>query len=73
MTPDAVAGHSQGELAAATVAGILPLTEAARVVAVRSQALAGLPAGGAMAAVAWPAAAAEERWPGTRAGCGWPR
>ncbi|HEV3293565.1 MAG TPA: beta-ketoacyl synthase N-terminal-like domain-containing protein, partial [Streptosporangiaceae bacterium] len=54
VTPDAVAGHSQGEIAAATVAGILPLAEAARMIAVRSRVLTRLPAGGAMAAVAWP-------------------
>ncbi|HEV3289779.1 MAG TPA: type I polyketide synthase, partial [Streptosporangiaceae bacterium] len=65
VVPDAVAGHSQGEIAAATVAGMLPLAEAARVVAVRSKALAGLPAGGAMAAVAWPAGTAQEAVAGT--------
>ena len=61
VVPDAVAGHSQGELAAAVVAGILSVQDAARVVAVRGKALAGLPGGGAMAAVAWPAAVARER------------
>ena len=42
VVPDAVVGHSQGEIAAATVAGILSLQDAARVVAVRSRALSGL-------------------------------
>jgi candicidin polyketide synthase FscE len=65
VVPDAVAGHSQGEIAAATVAGILPLAEAARTVAVRGKALAGLPPGGAMAAIAWPAGTAGEAVAGT--------
>ena len=60
VMPDAVAGHSQGEIAAAVVAGILPLDQAARIVAVRSKAVARLSGDGAMAAVAWPAAVAEE-------------
>jgi candicidin polyketide synthase FscB len=59
VTPDAVAGHSQGEIAAATVAGILPLADAARVVAVRSRAVGRLAGDGAMVSVAWPARTAE--------------
>src|SRR5580700_5510176 len=42
VVPDAVAGHSQGEIAAATVAGILTVAEAAGMVAIRSRVLAGL-------------------------------
>jgi acyl transferase domain-containing protein len=45
---------------AATVAGILPLAEAARVVAVRSRAVLRLAGDGAMAAIAWPQATAEQ-------------
>ncbi|MEV0131629.1 type I polyketide synthase [Dactylosporangium sp. NPDC050688] len=37
VEPDVVVGHSQGEVTAATVAGILPLRDAARIVATRSR------------------------------------
>ena len=40
VEPDAVIGHSQGEIAAAYVAGALSLRDAAKVVAVRSRLLA---------------------------------
>ncbi len=53
VVPDAVIGHSQGEIAAAHVAGALSLTDAARVVALRSQAIAATLAGhGGMLSVA---------------------
>ncbi|MEK8104557.1 acyltransferase domain-containing protein [Micromonospora sp. M12] len=51
VQPAAVVGHSQGELAAACVAGAIPLTEAARMVALRSAALAELTGTGAMGSV----------------------
>ncbi|MBL1103791.1 acyltransferase domain-containing protein [Streptomyces sp. 5-8] len=53
--PDAVAGHSQGEIAAACVAGALSLEDAALVVALRSQVLTRLAGRGGMASVALPA------------------
>src|SRR5262249_54913788 len=52
VVPDTVTGHSQGEIAAAAVAGALSLEDAARVVALRSQALTRLAGQGAMAQVA---------------------
>jgi acyl transferase domain-containing protein len=52
VRPDVVVGHSQGEIAAACVAGILSLADAAQVVALRSKALAVLAGGGGMLSVA---------------------
>ncbi|NEB76215.1 acyltransferase domain-containing protein, partial [Streptomyces sp. SID14478] len=53
VRPDAVLGHSQGEIAAACVSGALSLDDAARVVALRSQAIRERLAGrGGMASVA---------------------
>ncbi|MFJ7044361.1 SDR family NAD(P)-dependent oxidoreductase [Streptomyces sp. NPDC101112] len=66
VEPDAVLGHSQGEIAAACVAGALPLEEAARVVAVRSQVIAELGVGAGMASVTASRAQLDwllERWP----------
>ncbi|MGW5941549.1 SDR family NAD(P)-dependent oxidoreductase [Streptomyces celluloflavus] len=54
VEPDAVLGHSQGEIAAATVAGILSLEDGAAVVALRAQALAGLGVEGGMLSVVMP-------------------
>ncbi|MFF0732687.1 type I polyketide synthase [Streptomyces chartreusis] len=60
VVPDAVVGHSQGEIAAAVVAGALSLTDGARVVALRSRAIARRLAGrGGMIAVPLPAADVE--------------
>jgi candicidin polyketide synthase FscD len=68
VEPDAVAGHSQGEIAAAVIAGILTLDDAARVVALRSRALTALAGRGAMASLALSAEAVRERLDGTRSG-----
>ncbi|MGW4234046.1 type I polyketide synthase, partial [Streptomyces sp. NPDC004980] len=67
VRPDAVVGHSQGEVAAACVAGILSLEDAARIVVERSRILAGLVGKGGMVSVALPLAEVERRieaWPG---------
>jgi acyl transferase domain-containing protein len=53
--PELVIGHSQGEIAAATVVGALDLADAARVVALRSRAVARLATGGMMSVTAAPA------------------
>ncbi|MCD9588753.1 type I polyketide synthase [Streptomyces sp. 8ZJF_21] len=51
VRPVAVVGHSQGEIAAAVVAGALSLEDGAKVVALRSKALRRLAGGGAMASL----------------------
>ena len=51
IEPDAVVGHSMGELAAAVAAGILPLDDAARVICRRSALLKPLTGTGGMLAV----------------------
>ncbi|WP_394378680.1 acyltransferase domain-containing protein [Saccharopolyspora spinosa] len=71
VVPDAVVGHSQGEIAAACVAGALSLRDGARVVALRSRALRAL-----AGVVAW--WRCRCRWlrsPGMRGGmgCRWRR
>ncbi len=55
VEPDAVVGHSQGEIAAACVAGALSLEDGARVVVARSRVIAERLSGrGAMASVTFP-------------------
>ncbi|MRH92287.1 SDR family NAD(P)-dependent oxidoreductase [Nocardia sp. SYP-A9097] len=56
VEPAAVVGHSQGEIAAAVVAGGLSLADGAKVVALRSQAIAVLAGRGGMASVPLPVA-----------------
>ncbi|MFG2291131.1 type I polyketide synthase [Streptomyces sp. NPDC048595] len=51
VRPTAVIGHSQGEIAAACVAGGLTLADAARIVALRSQALTAISGRGGMVSV----------------------
>jgi thioester reductase-like protein len=67
VRPDAVVGHSQGEVAAAYVAGALSLEDAARIVALRSRVVRALQGVGGMGAIALPraeVAARLEAWAG---------
>ncbi|MFD8518099.1 type I polyketide synthase [Streptomyces antimycoticus] len=61
VEPAAVIGHSQGEIAAACVAGALSLEDAAKVVALRSQALPVLSGRGGMVSVSLPVDSVRER------------
>lgn len=67
VQPAVVVGHSQGEIAAAHVAGGLSLEDAARLVVLRSRALVGLMGRGGMVSVALPEGRLGswlERWGG---------
>ncbi|AQA25898.1 malonyl CoA-acyl carrier protein transacylase [Rhodococcus sp. MTM3W5.2] len=60
VTPDVVVGHSQGEIAAACVAGALSLADAAKVVVARSRVIAQRLAGhGGMVSIALPSERVE--------------
>ncbi|WEV23892.1 type I polyketide synthase [Streptomyces sp. 71268] len=61
VVPSAVIGASQGEAAAACVAGALSLRDAARVVALRSQVVGAIAGGGAMVSLALSPDEATER------------
>ncbi|WP_244951189.1 acyltransferase domain-containing protein, partial [Streptomyces sporangiiformans] len=61
VQPAAVVGHSQGEIAAACVAGALSLGDAAKVVALRSKAILALSGLGGMVSVALPVEEVRER------------
>ncbi|MFI1180819.1 SDR family NAD(P)-dependent oxidoreductase [Streptomyces sp. NPDC020799] len=64
VEPAAVIGHSQGEIAAACVAGALSLEDAAKVVALRSKALRALSGRGGMVSVSLDVEAVEARLDG---------
>ncbi|MER7105917.1 type I polyketide synthase, partial [Streptomyces humidus] len=55
VEPAAVVGHSQGEIAAAVVAGVLSLEDGARVAALRSKAITAIAGDGGMMSVPLPA------------------
>jgi acyl transferase domain-containing protein len=60
VEPTAVIGHSQGEIAAAHVAGALSLRDATKIVALRSKAIIDLIGHGTMASVAEPVDVVEQ-------------
>ncbi|HEV2150033.1 MAG TPA: type I polyketide synthase, partial [Longimicrobiaceae bacterium] len=60
VEPEAVVGHSMGEVAAAHVAGALSLEDAARVICLRSRLLRGIAGRGAMAVVEMSAEEAQQ-------------
>ncbi len=61
VEPAAVVGHSQGEIAAAVVAGVLTLTDGAHIAGLRSRLIAGLTERGGMGWIGLPVAQVQER------------
>ncbi|MBF6353222.1 HAD-IIIC family phosphatase [Nocardia higoensis] len=61
VIPDAVVGHSQGEIAAAYCAGVLELGDAARIVVARSRLMSDIAEPGAMAIVGLPEGRTADR------------
>ncbi|MCK2244830.1 MULTISPECIES: type I polyketide synthase [unclassified Crossiella] len=61
VRPDAVVGHSQGEIAAAHIAGALTLADAARIVVRRSRLLTSLVGRGGILSVALPETEVQDR------------
>ncbi|MGV9541619.1 HAD-IIIC family phosphatase [Nocardia beijingensis] len=61
VTPDAVIGHSQGEIAAAYCAGVIELSDAARIVMARSRLMQSIAEPGAMAMIGLPEAEVARR------------
>ncbi|MCA1218801.1 SDR family NAD(P)-dependent oxidoreductase [Streptomyces sp. 8L] len=61
VEPAAVVGHSQGEIAAAVVSGVLTPAEGARIAGLRSRLIAGLTERGGMGWIGLPVARVEER------------
>jgi len=61
VEPAAVVGHSQGEIAAAVVAGVLTLADGARIAGLRSRLIAGLTERGGMGWIGLPVTQVEQR------------